>query len=222
VTLAVTILLAVASLASIGNVAGVLAARLRRGRRGAGGFSSVPFVSLASCSLAWLLSHDGSPRLLLPALLDPANWSLVALPFFLLFRPRAHGDGRGSPVARVVPPLESREEGGGLVVLLDEPALHFFASPEEAERSIEPIDAESEVRAAFDAAGFPYRVEWIRTNRSRTVLGGILELTRQGDYRFVAAGPADPDALVRLLESHPHAPDCASELASLLARLRTS
>src|ERR1051325_10175847 len=45
------------------------------------------------------------------------------------------------------------------IVLLDEPGLFVFRSPADAVRGIEPIDAESEIRAAFDDAAVPYTVE---------------------------------------------------------------
>ena len=47
-----------------------------------------------------------------------------------------------------------------LIVLLGEPGLFVFASAQEATREIEPVDAEREVRAAFDDSAVPYRVEW--------------------------------------------------------------
>ncbi|HVA46841.1 MAG TPA: hypothetical protein VNH11_10790 [Pirellulales bacterium] len=34
-------------------------------------------------------------------------------------------------------------------------------------REIEPIDAESEIRAAIDDSAVPYTVEWVRPNRHR-------------------------------------------------------
>jgi hypothetical protein len=110
-----------------------------------------------------------------------------------------------------------------LIVLLDAPGLFVFSSASAAARGIEPIDAESEVRAAFDDSAVPYRVEWLRPNRHRKSLFGLLKSIEPGEYRFVPSGPADPDALIELLESHPDytdPPEAKSEIASLLARLR--
>ena len=110
-----------------------------------------------------------------------------------------------------------------MIVLLDEPGLFVFPSAADAARAIEPIDAESEIRAAFDDSGVPYRVEWVRPNRDRRRLFGLLKSTDPGEYRFVPAGPADPAALIQLLQAHPDStepPAAKAHLASLIARLR--
>ena len=86
-----------------------------------------------------------------------------------------------------------------LIVLLDDSQLHVFESAHDAESSIEPIDAENEIRAAFDEAGVPYKVEWIEENK-RTKLIGKLESIQQGAYRMVPAGESRPKALADLLE----------------------
>lgn len=107
------------------------------------------------------------------------------------------------------------------IVLLDEPGLFVFESADDAVRQIEPPEAESEIRAAFDDCAVPYRVEWLY-NRRRNLLG-LLEPIPVGDYRFVPAGPSDPAALIALLEEHPafaHPPDAEAELKSLLERMR--
>lgn len=102
-----------------------------------------------------------------------------------------------------------------LIVLLDEPGVFVFASTTEAAQYIEPIDAESEIRAAFDEDAVPCRVDWLRPNER-----GRLSV-KPGAYQFVPAGPADPAALVRVLEQHlefaqPH--DSAETLKGVLAR----
>jgi len=110
-----------------------------------------------------------------------------------------------------------------LIVLLDEPGLFVFQSPADAVRAIEPIDAESEIRAAFDHSAVPYKVEWVRPNRHRKALFGLLQSIESGEYRFVPAGPAQPAALIELLEAHPeytNPPEARAGLESLLARLR--
>jgi hypothetical protein len=108
------------------------------------------------------------------------------------------------------------------IVLLDEPGLFVFESAAAAVREIEPPDAESEVRAAFDDRAVPYRVEWVRPNRYRTLLGAVRSV-EFGEYRFVPAGHADPAALIELLENHSdytYSQQAKVELESLLERLR--
>jgi len=103
-----------------------------------------------------------------------------------------------------------------LIVLLDEPGLFVYTARELARVSLEPPGAWSEVRAAFDEQGVPYRVEWIRKTRSRFDLFSPL-----GRYRWVASGPPDPVALIRLIEQHPSAdPAVQVRLAELLPKLR--
>jgi hypothetical protein len=109
-----------------------------------------------------------------------------------------------------------------LIILLDEPGLFVFQSPADAVREIEPIDAESEIRAAFDDSAVPYTVEWVRPNRHHRTLFGLLRSIDPGEYRFVPAGPPEPAALIQLLEAHPgtNPPEAKADLASLLATLR--
>jgi hypothetical protein len=110
-----------------------------------------------------------------------------------------------------------------LIVLLDESGFFAFGSIEEAVLEIEPIDAESELRAAFDESGVPYRPEWLRPNR-RTKFLGMVSI-EPGEYRFVPAGPPDRIGLVRLLEAHlPHTEltGARATLPSLLGALRVS
>ena len=109
-----------------------------------------------------------------------------------------------------------------LIVLLDEPGLFVFRSPTDAVREIEPIDAECEIRAAFDESAVPYRVEWVRPNWHRKTRFGFTSV-EPGEYHFVPAGPPQPAALIDLLEAHPDyvtPPEAKADLASLLARLR--
>ena len=110
-----------------------------------------------------------------------------------------------------------------LIVLLDEPGLFVFRSLDDAVRDIEPIDAESEIRAAFDEAGTPYKVEWARPNKRRKVFFGLFESIEPGEYRLVPAGPADPQTLLELIQSHPGAttpPEAKADLDALLPGLR--
>ena len=110
-----------------------------------------------------------------------------------------------------------------LIVLLDEPGLFVFRSPGDAVRAIEPIDAEVALRAAFDDSAVPYRVEWLRPNRHRSTLFGLLKTIRPGKYRLVPSGPADQAGLIQLLEAHPEhtdPPEAKTTLAALLRRFR--
>lgn len=109
-----------------------------------------------------------------------------------------------------------------LIVLLDEPGLFVFESPADAARQIEPFDAESQIRAAFDELAAPYTVKWVRPNRDRKTLFGLCNSVEPGEYRFVPAGPAQPAALIDLLKAHAGAttpPEAKAYLTSLLARL---
>ena len=108
------------------------------------------------------------------------------------------------------------------IVLLDEPGLFVFASPDDAVRAIEPPDAETIVRAAFNDAAVPYRVDWIRPNKHVNTLGS-LKSVHFGEYRFIPAGPPDPAALISILEEHPDftdPPEAKALLASLPAKMR--
>ena len=105
---------------------------------------------------------------------------------------------------------------------LDEPGLFVFPSAAAAVREIEPIDAEQEIRAAFDEAAIPYRINWIRPNRRRRLLG-LVESVVNGQYELVPAGPPDPQALRVLLEGHPDhttPPEAKPALDAVLAKLR--
>ena|SRR5215216_7999496 len=109
-----------------------------------------------------------------------------------------------------------------LMVSLDELGLFVFESVAAAVQEIGPPDAESEIRAAFDDAAVPYRVEWVRPNQYRTLLGSLRSV-EFGEYRFVPAGHADPAALIDLLDNHldyTHPPQAKVELESLLEKMR--
>lgn len=88
-----------------------------------------------------------------------------------------------------------------LIVLLDEPGLFVYESIEDAIRDIEPLAAESTIRAAFDEHAVPYSIEWLRANRRSRILWLVPVLT-PGRYRFREAGPPDPQALARLIDKH--------------------
>jgi len=109
-----------------------------------------------------------------------------------------------------------------LIVLLDEPGLFVFSSPEAAVREIEPLDTTG-IRAMFDDSGLPYRVEWVTPVR-RKILFGLLESDEPGEYRLVPAGAPDPRALLALLEahsSHTDPPEAHPAVLALLEQLRS-
>ena len=84
-------------------------------------------------------------------------------------------------------------------VLEDDDCIHVYASPADAVRSIEALDAEECIRAAYDEEGRPHRIEWLQPNRySRTFLG--FQSAANGRYDLIPAGPAEPAALLALLE----------------------
>jgi hypothetical protein len=110
-----------------------------------------------------------------------------------------------------------------IIVLLDEVGLCVFPTPAAAVIGIEPLDAESGIRAAFDERGVPYKVDWLRPNLHRKVFFGLFNSVAFGEYRFVPAGPPDRAALIRLLEAHPkftNPQSAAPDLSSLLSSLR--
>lgn len=110
-----------------------------------------------------------------------------------------------------------------LIVLLDEPGLFVFQTTSDAELEIEPIDAESEIRAAYDENAIPFTVEWIQPNQRSNIVFGLIESIEHGKYRFVPDGPADPSALIQLIESHPdytNPPEAKSDLDAILSRLQ--
>lgn len=105
-----------------------------------------------------------------------------------------------------------------IIVLLDEPGLFVFESLAEAEFEIEPIDAESEIRAVFDDKAVPYEACWERLNIHRK---GIFGSIQPGEYHLVPAGPAQPAKLARLIQSHPltDPPEAKTSLTKLLNSL---
>jgi len=110
-----------------------------------------------------------------------------------------------------------------LILLLDENGLFVFPSAEAAAEQVEPIDARSEIRAMFDDAAVPYRVEWV-TPVPRKIFFGLLESNEAEQYRLVPAGPPDPPALLALLEAHSsytEPPEAHAAVLSLLEELRS-
>jgi hypothetical protein len=110
------------------------------------------------------------------------------------------------------------------IVLLDEPVLFVFDSETHAADAIEPPDAETEIRAAFDDEGVPYRVEWITPNEHKKLptLFGSVSSVAFGEYQFVPAGPADLPALIALLEDYSltQPPEAKPSVDALLSRVR--
>jgi hypothetical protein len=83
-----------------------------------------------------------------------------------------------------------------IVALLDEACLKLFRTLDEAEQEIEPLDV-AIVRAIFDESGVPYAVRWSVLNREGWFGGRI-----PGEYHFIPAGPANPKALVALIDEY--------------------
>lgn len=108
-----------------------------------------------------------------------------------------------------------------LIALMDEPQLLIFDSLDQAISAIEAPEAEAAVRVIYDDRAIPYRVEWMRPNKVRTHLFGLLRSIDAGDYRLIPAGPADPDGLLSLLEQYPecHPPEAKPRVDELKSRL---
>jgi hypothetical protein len=106
---------------------------------------------------------------------------------------------------------------GVFIVLEDDDCLHVYPSAEAAALAIEGLDAEDIIRAAFDEAGVPYRIEWLVPNKSGSFLG-LDTWAQNGRYRLVPAGPPDRAAFAELLRSP--RPVFPPQAAAALADLR--
>src|SRR6202140_4601416 len=108
-----------------------------------------------------------------------------------------------------------------LIVLQDEPGLFVFPTLDAAVISIEWQDVEAGIiPAAFDDRAVPYEIEWLQPIHRKFFFG--LFSTIESISHFVASGPPDHAALVRLLAEPPkftHPPEAEAELSSLLSRL---
>jgi len=83
------ILLTLAAYVVLGNIVGILDAFRRRRSGISGGFSCVPILAIVFCVLAWLFGRQSiGAWAFLPVAIDPATWSLIALPFYLALRRR--------------------------------------------------------------------------------------------------------------------------------------
>jgi hypothetical protein len=81
----------------------------------------------------------------------------------------------------------------------EDDCVYVYSSREDAIRSVEGLDAEESIRAAFDEECRPYRIEWLEPNQyGRSFLGS--RSVGSGRYDLVVAGPSDPQALLALLE----------------------
>ena len=85
-TLFTILLLALASYVALMNFAGTYLAIQRKRKGISGGYSCVPLVSLMLCLMAVAIAYD-TLRLwpLLPAIIDPGTWTIVIMPFFLMW-----------------------------------------------------------------------------------------------------------------------------------------
>jgi len=79
------ILIAIASYIAIVDIVGCTRALIRKRRSQPGGYSTIPILSLALCLIAWLIARPSIGLwAFVPAIFDPATWSLIYLPFYLL------------------------------------------------------------------------------------------------------------------------------------------
>jgi hypothetical protein len=108
-----------------------------------------------------------------------------------------------------------------IFVLEDDDCIYVYASPQHVVRSIEGLDAQECIKAAFDDDGRPYRVHWITPNRYTRLFLGI-QSASSGRYTLVPSGAPDPAALLALLErDRPIFPKKArTEIEKLKAHLR--
>jgi hypothetical protein len=80
------LLIALASYVALMNFAGTYLAIQRKRKGISGGYSCVPLVSLMLCLMAVAIAYDTLGLLpLIPALIDPGTWTIVVMPFFLLW-----------------------------------------------------------------------------------------------------------------------------------------
>jgi hypothetical protein len=81
------ILIVLASYVALMNLAGNYQTLQRRRQGASGGYSNVAIVSFAFCLLARRLAPDViGPWAFIPAIVDPGTWTIVILPFFLVWR----------------------------------------------------------------------------------------------------------------------------------------
>jgi hypothetical protein len=198
-TILAAVLIALGSLVAVGNIGGCIGAYLRSRRGEGGGFSSVPFLSLLFCVLAWVLSRDQfTPWVFLPAILDPANWSLIALPVFLLLH---SGDQSGSTehdrlAAPGALPAEQRnsiveEIGWRLGALASYAAQERYMVNATKDEYLLPVEALNHARDVVDA---------LEDSSPLSALRGMDPRTRAAVRRFARVWPADAQQIDALLE----------------------
>lgn len=84
-------------------------------------------------------------------------------------------------------------------VLEDDGCVHVYESAAAAALEIEALDAGDCIRRAFDDEARPYRVEWLKANKSGRWLW-IVPWVENGQYRLVLAGPPDATAFLGMFE----------------------
>jgi hypothetical protein len=86
-TIFIGLLIVLSCYVALVNLAGTYLA-IQRNRKGiSGGYSSVPIVSLMLCLMVVGLAYEVLGLWpLIPALIDPGTWSVVILPFFLVWQ----------------------------------------------------------------------------------------------------------------------------------------
>ena len=85
-TVLAIVLLAIASVVALLNIAGVYSAMQWKRKGISRGYSCVAGVSLVLCISAWAMASDTvGAWAIIPTLFDPGTWSIVVLPFFLVY-----------------------------------------------------------------------------------------------------------------------------------------
>jgi hypothetical protein len=108
-------------------------------------------------------------------------------------------------------------------VLEDDGCVHIYGSPDDVVHSIEGLDAEECIRAAFDERGRPHRIDWLEPNHYGPSFLGF-QSVRSGRYALVPSGPPDLSGLIELIQNdHPvFEGEAVVAVEELLARLRKS
>jgi hypothetical protein len=88
-----------------------------------------------------------------------------------------------------------------ILVVGEDGVVSGYSSPEEVVGSVEALDAEETILAAFDESGRPYRIEWIRPNEYGRKWFGVLQSVTNGTYALVPSGPPDVAAALTVIRS---------------------
>lgn len=113
-----------------------------------------------------------------------------------------------------------------ILVLGEDGVISGYSSPEEVVGSVEALDAQETILAAFDESGRPYRIEWIRPNEYGRRWFGVLQTLMNGTYTLVPSGPPDVAAALTVIRSastvDPTATKGVAQLEALAAEAEMS